>query len=85
MFCAIFAMIADKAGGAAYGGHNDRTITGFRIAQEDAKNANWHMHMLLYGLILLLMDDVSRPRMSHKFASMCWMRLRPSASASRPS
>jgi hypothetical protein len=38
--------------------HNDRTITGFRIAQEDEKNANWHMHMLLYGLILLLMDDV---------------------------
>jgi hypothetical protein len=58
VFRAIFAMIADKAGGAAYGGHNDRTITGFRIAQEDAKNANWHMHMLLYGLILLLMDDV---------------------------
>jgi hypothetical protein len=58
VFRAIFAMIADKAGGAAYGGHNDRTITGFRIAQEDAENANWHMHMLLYGLILLLMDDV---------------------------
>jgi hypothetical protein len=33
-------------------------ITAFRIAQEDAKNANWHMHMLLYGLILLLMDNV---------------------------
>jgi hypothetical protein len=58
VFRAIFAMIADKAGGAAYGGHNDRTITGLRIAQEDAKNANWHMHMMLYGLILLLMDDV---------------------------
>jgi hypothetical protein len=49
---------ADKADGAANGSHGDRTIRGTRIALEDAKNANWHMHTLLYGLILLLMDDV---------------------------
>jgi hypothetical protein len=54
----MFAMIADKADGAANGRHNDRTIRGTRIALEDAKNANWHMHMLLYGLIRTLMDDV---------------------------
>jgi hypothetical protein len=58
VFRAIFAMIADKADGAANGSHEDRTIRGTRIALEDAKNANWHMHTLLYGLIRLLMDDV---------------------------
>jgi hypothetical protein len=52
------------------------------IALDDASKANWHM--LLYGLIQFLMDDVRR-QMNNKFASMCWMPLRPSASASRPS
>jgi hypothetical protein len=58
VFRAIFAKIADKADGAANGSHEGRTITGTKIALEDAKNANWHMHTLLYGLIQLLMDDV---------------------------
>jgi hypothetical protein len=58
MFCAIFAMIADKADGAANGSHEERVIKGTKIALDDASKANWHLHTLLYGLIQLLMDDV---------------------------
>jgi hypothetical protein len=57
-FRAIFAMIANKADGPANGSRKDRTVRGFSIALDDARNANQHMHLLLYGLILLLMDDV---------------------------
>jgi hypothetical protein len=57
VFRAAFAMISDKAPGAA-SGHGERVLKGTKIALEDASKANWHMHMLLYGLIKLLMDDV---------------------------
>jgi hypothetical protein len=40
-----------KADGPANGSHEDRTIRGTSMALEGAKNANWHMHTLLYGLI----------------------------------
>jgi hypothetical protein len=58
VFRAAFAMIADKAPGEASGSHGERVLKGTKIAVEDASKANWHMHMLLYGLIKLLMDDV---------------------------
>jgi len=58
VFRAAFTMIADKAQGAVNGSCEDRTREGTRIAMEDAKLANWHMHSLLYGLIKLLMGDV---------------------------
>jgi hypothetical protein len=58
MFRAIFAMIADKADGAANGSHEERVIKGTKIALDDASKANWHLHTLLYGLTQLLMDDV---------------------------
>jgi hypothetical protein len=58
VFRAIFAMIADKADGAANGSHEERAHKGTKIALDDASKANWHMHTLLYGLITLLMDDV---------------------------
>jgi len=58
VFRAIFAMIADKVDGTFNGGHEERVIEGTKIAMEHASKANWHMHMVLYGLIRLLMDDV---------------------------
>lgn len=58
MFPAVFAMIADKAEGSVNGSHAERTHKGTKIALEDARKANWHMHALLYGLVRLLMDEV---------------------------
>jgi hypothetical protein len=58
VFRAIFAMVADKAGGAAIGSHEERVHKGIKIALDDACKANWHMHAVLYGLIELLMDEV---------------------------
>jgi hypothetical protein len=58
VFRAAFAMIADKAAGTANGSHQDRAHKGAEIALDEASKANWHMHMVLYGLIKLLMDDV---------------------------
>jgi hypothetical protein len=58
VFRSAFAMIADKADGAAKGSHEDRVRKGTKIALDDASKVNWNMHALLYGLITLLMDDV---------------------------
>ena len=58
VFRAAFAMIADKGEGTVNGSHGERVRKGTKIAQDDAKNANWHMHAVLYGLIKLLMDEV---------------------------
>jgi hypothetical protein len=58
VFRAIFAMIADKADGAANGSHEERVSNGTKVALDDVNKANSHMHTLLYGLIQLLMDDV---------------------------
>jgi hypothetical protein len=51
-------MIADSAAGSAIGSHEERTIKGANIARQEATTADWHMHMLLYGLIRLLMDEM---------------------------
>jgi hypothetical protein len=58
VFRAAFAMVADKAAGVANCTHEQRVHKGTKIALDDASKANWHMHMVLYGLINLLMDDV---------------------------
>lgn len=58
VFRAIFAMIADKAGGGAGASHGERVHKGTKIALDYVSKANWHMHAVLYGLIKLLMDDV---------------------------
>jgi hypothetical protein len=57
VFRGAFAMIADKAPDAAGGSHEERVHKGTTIAIVDARNANWHMHQVLYGLINLLMND----------------------------
>ncbi len=58
VFRAAFAMIVDKAEGAVIGSHEERVHKGTKITLDDVNEANWHMHTLLYGLIVLLMDDV---------------------------
>jgi len=62
VFRAAFAMIADKARGPTDRSHGERTGEGARIATEDAQHANWHLHMLLYGLIENLLEEMlARP------------------------
>jgi hypothetical protein len=58
VFRTAFAMIADTVEGAVNGSHEERVRKGTQIALDDARNANTHMHEVLYGLIELLMDDV---------------------------
>jgi hypothetical protein len=61
-FRGIFALIGDKAADTSSLTHDDRTKEGARIATEDAKNANFHMHQLLYGLIDQLLErTVGKP------------------------
>jgi len=58
VFRTAFAMIADKVQDPTGRSHGERTSEGARIATEDAKNANWHMHLLLYGLIEALLEQM---------------------------
>jgi hypothetical protein len=58
VFRAAFAMIADRAQQLGGAGHENRVREGMRIAMEDASQANWHMHLLLYGLIEILLEEV---------------------------
>ena len=58
VFRTVFATIADKAGGPAGESHGERTVRGSRYVLEDANLANWHMHVLLYGLIEPLLEQV---------------------------
>jgi len=56
VFRSAFAMVADATRDTAGRSYDERTVDGFRIAVEDNKNANWHMHLVLYGLIEALFD-----------------------------
>jgi hypothetical protein len=56
VFRAIFAMIADKSADTSTLTHAERTRRGANIATEDAKHANFHMHLVLYGLIDQLLE-----------------------------
>lgn len=57
VFRTAFAMIADRAQDATGRSHGERVKEGFRITTEDAKAVNWHMHVLLYGLIENLLEE----------------------------
>lgn len=62
VFRAVFAMIAKKADPTTVLAHGKLVNEGFRITIEDAKLANWHMHLLLYGLMQHLLEGaVGRP------------------------
>jgi hypothetical protein len=56
VFRAIFTLIADKSGDTSKLTHGERVARGTSIAMEDAKHANFHMHLLLYGLIEQLLE-----------------------------
>jgi hypothetical protein len=53
-------MIADKSGDSSTLTHAERTRRGVNIATEDAKHANFHMHLVLYGLIEQLLERALR-------------------------
>jgi hypothetical protein len=58
VFRAIFTLISGSVEETQIGSHGDRVSRGVKISLDDARNANTHMHVLLYGLIRLLMDEV---------------------------
>lgn len=57
VFRTVFTMIADAAKDPKRGTHEERIREGVRITSEDAKYANWHMHILLYGIIKNLLEQ----------------------------
>jgi hypothetical protein len=57
VFRTVFAMIAKKLNITSGLAHGELVKEGFRVTVEDAKSANWHMHVLLYGLMLHLLDS----------------------------
>ncbi len=56
VFRAIFAMIADKSGDTGNLTHGARTLRGTQIAPGDVKQTNFHMHLVLHGLIEQLLE-----------------------------
>jgi hypothetical protein len=58
VFRTIFALIADNILDTNQFTHDQRVHEGFRIAIDDAKKANWHLHIVLYGLIQQLFNMV---------------------------
>jgi hypothetical protein len=56
VFRAIFAKIADTSSDTRKLAHSERVARGAQISTEDAKHANYHMHLLLYGLIEQLLE-----------------------------
>ena len=57
VFRTIFTAVADKAQIADGLSHDDRTKAGTGLVTEDAKRANFHMHIVLYGLISYLLEN----------------------------
>ena len=51
IFRTVFAMIADRAKDTSRLTHDERTKIGTAIATSEAAQVNFHMHLLLYGLI----------------------------------
>ena len=49
-------MIADKVASIAGESHGERAARGFALTSDDAKLANWHMHVLLYRMIEPLLE-----------------------------
>jgi hypothetical protein len=62
VFRAIFALIAYRPHDTSALTHHERVTRGASIAMEDAKHANFHMHVLLNGLIESLLEQtVGKP------------------------
>jgi hypothetical protein len=57
VFRASFALIADRSEDTSTLTHGERVTRGSSIAIEDAKHANYHMHLLLNGLIESLLEQ----------------------------
>jgi hypothetical protein len=56
VFRAIFSVIADKSGDTSKLTQSERTARGAQIATDDAKYVNYHLHLVLYGLIEQLLE-----------------------------
>ena len=56
-FRAIFTLIADRATPAAGRSFDERMSAGIDIVMEDVKTANWHIHLVLYGLTKAMMEE----------------------------
>ena len=58
VFRTIFKIVAENAGNTASDIYEESVKKGSDIAIEDATSANYHMHMLLYGLIKSLLESL---------------------------
>jgi hypothetical protein len=56
VFRSAFEMIANKASNSSGDSHSALASKGASIAMDDARYANLHMHVLLYGLIKTLLE-----------------------------
>jgi hypothetical protein len=57
VFRASFALVADRSEDTSTLTHGERVMRGSSIAIEDAKHANYHMHLVLNGLIVSLLEQ----------------------------
>jgi hypothetical protein len=57
VFRTLFAEIAATATNTAQMPHSDRVAKGYKVLSEDLQFANYHMHVLLYGLIKALLEQ----------------------------
>jgi hypothetical protein len=57
VFRTIFAKIAAAAKPAKDRSHGERVEEGFRILEDDVEKANFHLHLVLYGLIKRMIED----------------------------
>jgi hypothetical protein len=58
VFRTILAKIADAASPTAKGrDHSERVGEGFHMLEDDVEEANFHLHLVLYGLIKGLIED----------------------------
>jgi hypothetical protein len=58
-FRAIFTLVADRTTPAAGRSFDERLSDGFGIVIEDVKEANWHIHQVLYGIIKAMLEGAS--------------------------
>jgi hypothetical protein len=58
VFKSLFAMIGKEAAAKAGATYEEQITTGFHLVVEDVKNANWHIHLVLYGFVKGLLEQI---------------------------
>ena len=58
VFRTVFALIGEKAPGLENASFETRALEGAKIALKDVQLANYHLHLVLYGLIEFLLETM---------------------------